>query len=270
MPAPRSRRRTPDFDDTSSTRLLKMVWSHRLFLHWPVDPALLRAHVPEQLELDLREKHAWLGIAAFRLSGVRAILAPPMPGLSAFNEVNARVCVTYRGERGVYFFSADASSSVAVWSARTFLHLPYFRARIQATRRPESCRFASKRTPQGSRAATFDCAWTIGKPMSATRPGDLAHFLTERRQTFTLHRGRVYACHVDHEPWPLREARLTKFESTLFAAAGVPTPEGTPVAYHGDQLAVEMCSMKEVDRETAVAGLLDPAVAPPPASLSRS
>jgi hypothetical protein len=240
-----------------------MVWSHRLFLHWPVDPDAVRECVPPQLELDTVSGRAWLGITAYRLSGVRAILAPPMPGLSSFNEVNARICVIHRGERGVYFFSLDASSSVAVWTARTFLHLPYFRARIQSTRRVDSYRFVSKRAHQGAQSAEFDCAWTTGKPVPASRPGDLAHFLTERRQTFALHRGRVHVCRVEHEPWPLREAKVSKLHTTLWAAAGVPPPDGSPVAYHGDELAVEMCSMREASPALAPAGLFDPAVAPP-------
>jgi len=268
MPSSRSRQRSREPDQASGPRLLKMIWTHRLFLHWPVDPAMLRPHVPEQLEIDTAGNRAWLGITAFRLSGVRAVLAPPMPGLSSFNEVNVRTCVKYRGERGVYFFSADASSSVAVWTARTFLHLPYFRARIQVARRADTLKFASKRTHQGAPRAEFECQWTTGKPVPTARAGDLAHFLTERRQTFAMHRGRVYACRVDHEPWPLREAKVTKFESTLFEAAGVRSPGGEPLAYHADELAVDMCSMREVDPAMAP-GLLDPAVAPPPATFGR-
>jgi uncharacterized protein YqjF (DUF2071 family) len=168
----------------------------------------------------------------------------------------------------VYFFSLDASSSVAVWTARTFLHLPYFRARIQSTRRTDSFRFVSKRAHQGAQSAEFDCSWTTGKSVPASRPGDLAHFLTERRQTFAMHRGRVYVCRVDHEPWPLREVKIQKLETTLWAACGVPAPAGSAVAYHGDEMAVEMCSMREASPALDTAGLFDPAVAPPPASVA--
>lgn len=269
MPTSRSRRRTDEPESVSGTRLLKMVWAHRLFLHWPVDPDALRPHVPPQLEIDTMQRNGWLGITAFRLSSVRAVLAPPMPGLSSFNEVNARVCVTYEGSPGVYFFSLDASSSVAVWTARTFLHLPYFRARITNTRRADAFHFASKRIHQGAQAATFDCTWTAGKPVPASRRHDLAHFLTERRQTFTVHRGIVYACQVAHEPWPLREAKVTELETNLFEAAGVPPPVGDPVAYHGDKLAVDMCSMHAAKTAREPAPLLDPMAAPPPASFKR-
>ncbi len=268
MPVSSSRRRPTDPDPDSSTRLLKMVWSHRLFLHWPADPEELQKHVPEQLELDIAQNNAWLGITACRLSSVRPVLAPPMPGLSSFNEVNVRVCVMHEGERGVYFFSLDASSSVAVWTARTFLHLPYFRARIQNTRRADSFHFVSRRSHQGAQGAMFDCTWTTGKPVPASRRGDLANFLTERHQTFTVHRGRVYVCQVAHDPWPLREAKVSNLETNLFAAAGVPAPEGKPVAYHGDELAVDMCSMRETVMATEPAGLLDPAVAPPSPSFT--
>ena len=198
----------------------------------------------------------------------RPVLAPPMPGLSSFNEVNARVCVTYKGSPGVFFFSLDASSTVAVWTARTFLHLPYFRARIQNTRRADSFRFVSKRVHQGAQAANFDCTWTTGRPIAAMRRHDLAPFLTERRQTFTVHRGAVYVCQVAHDPWPLREAKVTHLESNLFAAAGVPPPVGEPIAYHGDKLAVDMCSMHAASAARDLEPLLDPVVAPPTASMT--
>lgn len=262
MANPRSRSPVEDDEAVSGTRLLKMVWAHRLFLHWPVDPDHVRPYVPAQLEIDTAQHNAWIGITAFRLTNIRAVLAPPMPGLSSFNEVNARVCVTYRGSPGVYFFSLDASSSVAVWTARTFLHLPYFRARIQNTRRADSYRFVSRRTHQGAQPAHFDCTWTTGKPLAATQRKDLAHFLTERRQTFTIHRGTVYVCQVAHEPWPLREAKVTSLETNLFPAAGLPEPEGTPLAYHGDRLAVDMLSAHAATEREA-APLLDPVVAPP-------
>lgn len=269
VPMPSPRQPFSRSEVLSGSRLLTMLWSNRLFLHWPVDPAALRARVPSQLDLDLVKGRAWIGVVAFRITNVRALLAPPVPGLSSFNEVNVRVCVTHRGEPGVYFLSLDASNLVAVWAARTFLHLPYFRARVQVGKRAEAFRFSSRRCHQSAIPADFECTWTAGRPLPPPRRGDLAHFLTERAQTFVVHRGRVHACSVEHEAWPLREAKVLTLKSNLLEAAGLSDPTEPPVAWHSDALAVSMSPIRELRTSEVASGLLDPAMSPPPAALTR-
>src|ERR1700739_3103576 len=62
------------------------------------------------------------------MSGVRVRELPPIAGASRFPELNVRTYVTYGGKPGVYFFSLDAGSHLAVWGARALYHLPYFYA----------------------------------------------------------------------------------------------------------------------------------------------
>lgn len=247
---------------------MRMVWSDLLFLHWPIDANELQNALPEPLEADLFRGQAWLSIVPFRMSGVRPVLAPSVPGLSAFLEINVRTYVIHQGEPGVFFFSLDASSPIAVWFARTFFHLPYFRARIQMGQRGESTRFASHRTHQGTNPADFDCAWVPGKPITGVRPGGLIHFLTERFQLYAANAGRVYSCRVWHEPWSLREAKIGRFKSSMIEAAGLPTPAGDPLAQHADALAVDVWPQHERGLNPDTAALLDPALDPPPASFS--
>ena len=88
-------------------------------MHWPVPPAVLRPLVPAGLELDTFENEAWLGIVPFKMTNVRPRCMPPMGGASAFAELNVRTYVTHRGRSGVWFFSLDAASKLAVaaWPA---------------------------------------------------------------------------------------------------------------------------------------------------------
>ncbi|MCK6461741.1 MAG: DUF2071 domain-containing protein, partial [Planctomycetes bacterium] len=54
--------------------MITQRWSEVLFLHWPVEPRALQAHVP--LELDLFDGRAWLGVVPFRMSRNRLLGVP--------------------------------------------------------------------------------------------------------------------------------------------------------------------------------------------------
>ena len=128
-----------------------MRWHDLLFLHWRVDPALLRPHVPPSLELDTFDGSAWLGVVPFWMSGIRARLTPPIPGLSRFPELNVRTYVTAEGKPGVWFFSLDAANKVAVRAARWTFHLNYLDARMRCDvdAATSEVRYSSFRTHRG-------------------------------------------------------------------------------------------------------------------------
>src|SRR5688572_24482592 len=98
--------------------VMTQTWHHLLFAHWRVDVGRLRAHVPSPFDIDLFEGDAWLGVVPFDMTGVRLRGLPPLPLLSAFPELNVRTYVTVQGKPGVFFFSLDAGSTVAVRAAR--------------------------------------------------------------------------------------------------------------------------------------------------------
>jgi uncharacterized protein len=106
-------------------------WHDMLFAHWRIDAALLRPHIPTRLEIDPFQGQAWVAVVPFRMSGVRLRATPALPALSAFAELNVRTYVVADQKPGVWFFSLDAGSPLAVVIARAWLHLPYFRARMK-------------------------------------------------------------------------------------------------------------------------------------------
>src|SRR5215213_4847795 len=109
--------------------LLHQNWHHLLFLHWEVPAAALQALLPPRLTLDTYEGKAYVGLVPFTLTGVRPILTPPLPWISSFHEINVRTYVHLDGrDPGVWFFSLDASSMIAVAAARAAYHLSYFEA----------------------------------------------------------------------------------------------------------------------------------------------
>ena len=105
--------------------------------------------IPSQLSIDTFAGQAWIGVVPFTMWGIRASFLPPIPGTSAFHELNVRTYVHYDGVPGVWFFSLDAANSLAVWGARTFYSLPYFNATMepQSEREHDRIFVSSQRWP---------------------------------------------------------------------------------------------------------------------------
>ena len=106
-------------------------------MHWRVDASALRKLVPEELELQEHDGSAWLGITPFLISGFRLRGTLPVPVVSSFPELNVRTYVTSEAKPGIWFFSLDTPSRLAVEAARRTYRLPYFhsRASLRAPRR---------------------------------------------------------------------------------------------------------------------------------------
>ena len=110
--------------------VMRMSWHDVLFAHWRVPAERLRAAVPAGLRIEEYDGTAWLGVVPFYMSGVRVRGLPPVPTTGAFAEINVRTYVTDGESRGVWFFSLDAESWLAVQAARRTFHLNYQYARM--------------------------------------------------------------------------------------------------------------------------------------------
>lgn len=138
---------------------MSMRWDDLLFMHWPVHAELLRPLISAGLELDTFEGDAWIGIVPFGMSRVRARLLPPIPWTTEFLELNVRTYVTCRGQPGVWFFSLDAASRLAVRVARRKFHLPYFDARMSIRSENGKIRYESTPTHRGAPPAAFSATY---------------------------------------------------------------------------------------------------------------
>ena len=86
--------------------------------------------MPPELTIQEFDGTSWVGVVPFRMDGVMRRPLPDVPGLSAFPELNVRLYVEAEGKPGVWFLSLDATNPLAVWAARRYFHLPYYRADI--------------------------------------------------------------------------------------------------------------------------------------------
>jgi uncharacterized protein YqjF (DUF2071 family) len=156
---------------------------------------------------------------------------PAVPTAAVFDEVNVRTYVHRDGaEPGVWFFSLDAGSALAVLGARAFFHLPYFHARFEVTETERGGRYRSERHWASDEEASVDVSYESGNDLGPAREATLEHFLVERYSLYTLRgRGELLQARVHHRPYPLRAARTTTLRESLIAAAGI-APPGGPLA----------------------------------------
>jgi uncharacterized protein YqjF (DUF2071 family) len=242
---------TPTLDQRLALRerptgpvVMRQRWSDLLFLHWKVDPDMLRPRLPAGLHLDLHQGEAWLGIVPFFMQRVRPTLLPPVPGLSWFLELNVRTYVhNDQGIPGVWFFSLDCDQALAVEIARRFFHLPYEHAKMSAQRRPPAhansgaptakptaprpwIHYTCRRETQGT-TATY--RYQAGSAGQAAEPGTLEFFLAERYLLYSADpRGHIFCGRVHHAPYQLSSAQCPEWSTAPATWSGLHLPETPP------------------------------------------
>ena len=233
--------------------VMKMRWHELLFMHWPVPAASLRPHVPRALDIETFDGSAWLGVVPFRMTGVRPRLVPPLPGLSAFPELNVRTYVVPAGTRekpGVWFFSLDATNPLAVRAARRLFALPYFDARISCdvngSVNTPTVHYSARRTHKNAPPAELDMEYRpTGKPCQA-EAGTLDYFLTERYCLYSAKGERLFRCEIAHAPWPLQPAKATIRRNTMTRQLGFETPAEDPLLHYADYQEVVAWMLEKV------------------------
>jgi uncharacterized protein YqjF (DUF2071 family) len=218
----------------SGVWIMEQIWNDLLFAHWPIAPETLRPLVPPVLPLDTYNGQCWIAVTPFHMTGVRPRLVPPLPGISAFPELNVRTYVNYRGKPGVFFFSLDAGSRLAAWAARATYHLPYFHARMSVAERDGWISYHCIR----SRNAEFHGRYRPTAPVQLRQAGSLEHWLSERYCLYTVFRNSVYRAEIHHAQWPLQDAEAEISTNTMASAAGIDLPNAAPLLHFAKKLDV--------------------------------
>lgn len=218
--------------------IMSQVWHDLLFAHWPIAPEVLRRLMPNGLELDTFEGHAWVGVVPFHMSGIALRGLPSAPVASRFAELNVRTYVVKDNKPGVFFFCLDAASPIAVATARVWYHLPYFNARMSVKIGPHSIEYKSQRTHRGANPAQFEATYGPLAAICPTQPGSLEHWLTERYALYAVHRERVYRGEIHHRPWPLQPAQADIRCNTMAQAHGITLPSTPPLLHYSRRLEV--------------------------------
>ena len=211
---------------------MSMRWEDLLFAHWPIGPELLQPFLPNGVELDVRDDCAWLGVVPFRMAETKMRFAPGIPSATSFPELNVRTYVTCAGKPGIWFFSLDAGSWLAVRAARQFFHLPYFDARMEASPRGARVVYSSVRTHRGAPSAEFRAEYAPVGPVIRSAPGSLEHWLTERYCLYSTDpQGMLWRGEIHHSPWPLQTAQASIGRNTMTTPLGFEFSEPPPLLH---------------------------------------
>lgn len=212
-------------------------WERLLFAHWRVDASVIRQMLPSGLSLDLCDGEAWVAVTPFEISRLRLRGLPPLPGASHFPELNVRTYVTAGGKPGVWFFSLDAASVIAVFFARRLYNLPYFHARMACVRRGETVSYRSDRTGETRAEFLADYA-PVDEPFRASS-GSLEEWLTARYRLYASDGRTLWRAEIEHDPWTLRRARAEILRNTMADSAKIPLA-GEPLLHYSEALDVRV------------------------------
>ncbi len=228
---------------------MRQRWRDLLFAHWPIPAAQMQALIPASLEVDTYDGFAWAGVVPFWMDEVQVRYAGDhtagFPTTRTFPELNLRTYVRSRrtGQAGVFFFSLDCASWLAVFGARVLFHLPYFPATMRRESVGPAVEYSSKRLLT-SQSVRFDATYrTLREPVQA-EPGSLEQFLTERYCLFTESRGRLLVGEIHHEQWPLERAQAEIRVNEIPAAHGLTLPNRPPVLHFARELRVAIWGLR--------------------------
>ena len=217
---------------------LYQSWRDLLFVHWAIPAAALRPLVPEPLEIESFADQTYVSLIPFQIAESRPASMPRLL-VTGFLETNLRAYVRDEaGDAGVYFFSLDASSPLAVTAARFLYGLPYFSAAMSMRREGARIEYTCRR--RTAPRAEVDVAWSIGDPVPLPAAESLDHFLIERYRLYVVRRAGLYRACVRHCPYPLRRVAVERLSQTMLDAAGLGRPPGPPLWHYSSGVDVEI------------------------------
>lgn len=223
----------------------RQSWLDLAFIHYRADAVKLKAKIPDGLKVQEFDGTAWIGLVPFRMHGVMRRPFPPVPGLLSFPELNLRTYVEVGGNAGVWFFSLDADSAIAVAGGRWIYRLPYFRARMSHGWSDGWIEFASERIGSPVRFAARYRG--IGES-SLAAAGSFEHWIAERYCLYSVGRsGELRRVEVHHPPWPLQRAEVLIEENGVLSAAGIAVLGSEPVCHFSRGVDVVSFAAKRVD-----------------------
>jgi uncharacterized protein YqjF (DUF2071 family) len=218
-------------DQRVSLPALEAAWLTLTFVHWAVPSPAVQALLPPGLAVDEWRGSAWVSLTPFVMADMRplGLGSPPeaarragrtarlLHEVSSSPETNLRTYVRGPdGRDGIWFFSLDIGARTLAVALRGLAGAPYRYGRLSVEPNHDVVTYAGSRPGGGS---SYHAVVRPGAPLASS---ELDTWLTGRWRAYTTHLGRLLVFPVEHEPWPLRSARLDTLEQDLTDHAGMP------------------------------------------------
>jgi uncharacterized protein YqjF (DUF2071 family) len=226
--------------------VMTQVWRKLLFAHWPIAAEMVRPLLPAGLALDTWDGQAWLGVVPFQMERVHFRGLPGIPTATRFAELNVRTYVTADDKPGVFFFSLDAGSLLAVLGARALFALPYYHARFAIAKEGGAIHYRCERRGSGKPRAVFEARYQSTGPVQFAQPGSLEDWLTARYCLYTTRGARLMRGEIHHALWPLQPATADIVRNTIAEPAGIRLPATPPLLYYSEQLEVVVWPLRQI------------------------
>ena len=206
---------------------LQVNWERVVFLHFAVDPKILRCHVPWALELELYQGQACVTLVALTMRSFRTC-GPRSPGAWLFRPIatqrflNVRTYARYRGEPGAFFLWGWLSQPFRVPLPSGLFKLPYGFASLEYRHGYETGEVAGRATVAG----TSDCFNYHARvephtPFRASASDGLAEFALERYRAWFQRGDQLCSFRAWHPPW-LQTAIDVRIEDDTLVTARFP------------------------------------------------
>lgn len=228
--------------------VMAQSWQHLLFAHYRVDIDVLRPMIPAQFEIDTYEGEAWISVVPFLMNYVHLRGLPSFPSTGKFPELNVRTYVKYGDKLGVWFFSLDAASLLAVLTARITFNLPYYYANMTLEYDSDTIHYKSIRKHPNATPAVFDAQYRPITPVQDYDPASLDRWLTDRYVLYSANRqGKLFIGHITHLPWQLQPAEAEFKQDTMAQAVGIPLLDDIPLLHYVEHIDVIAWAIQKVD-----------------------
>lgn len=186
-------------------------WNRALFFHWKVDAESLLPFIPEGLEIDLFNNHAYISLVAFTMEKIRPRFLPPFAPISNFDEINLRTYVIKDDIPGVYFLNIEAGKILSVALSKLLSVLPYEHADMYRNNKDYFQSLFKKKK------FSFGVKYEVGSEI--IEKTDLDCFLTERYCLYVDADENLYRYDIHHIPWPLNHLNVYELETNYILGA---------------------------------------------------
>jgi len=223
---------SPAISDMARRRLLSAGfdpflfadWQGVVFIHFLINPDVLRPHVPAPFELELYQGQACISLVAltmrrFRPCGFGSLAAWLFRPVPRQCFLNLRTYVRWRDEPGAFFLWGWLSKPFGLRLPVLSLGLPYGFGSLDYD---HSCQTGTLKgvviASRGAGRFSYHAAIKADAELQACESGSLAEFALERYTGFFCRGKSPYVFRAWHPPWLQTPMNVTVEEDSLLTA----------------------------------------------------